>query len=250
MSEGETQWERLELKYLASLDAVGRLRAGFRPFCQPDHEGGYVITTLYLDGPGLPFFRMVADDAFDRTKLRIRSYGTGPAFLELKRKTGEVIRKQRVAVPPDDVAARAEGLGIEPEGRGANVLQNFAALAARFGASPLLVVRYRREAWASEVDRYARVTIDTAIEVAPADGYRFERPDDAFVPLDGGPGRSSPAVIELKCETNVPGWLAALVHERQLRQVGFSKYARGVRALAARGLLPVGVSTGSALDGA
>lgn len=244
MSEREMQWERLELKYLSSLDRLEALRAGFRPYCEPDHEGGYVITTLYLDGPTLPFFRMVTSDAFDRTKLRIRSYGQGPAFFELKRKTGEVIRKQRAAVAPADVTARAEGIGIDVAAKGADVLQNFAALAARFGASPVVLVRYRREAWASLVDRYARVTIDTAIEAAPADGLRFDLPDDAFVPLDGGPGRASPAVIELKCETKLPAWLAALVRTLDLKQVGFSKYARGVKALAARGLLPVGAQAG------
>lgn len=241
MSETETQWERLELKYLSSLDRLEALRAGFRPYCEPDHEGGYVITTLYLDGPKLPFFQMVEANAFDRTKLRIRSYGSGPAFFELKRKTGEVIRKQRAAVPPESIAARADGLGIDPAGKGAQVLQNFAAQAARFGATPLVLVRYRREAWASELDRYARVTFDTAIEAAPADGFRFDLPDASFVPLDGGPGRSSPAVIELKCETKLPGWLAALVRAQDLKQIGFSKYARGVKALAVRGLLPIGV---------
>jgi hypothetical protein len=241
---GDT-FERLELKYLIDEATAGHIRRALPALCDPDPfmdqaaglPPGYWIYSLYLDSPGRRLHQAKLHQEGDRFKLRARHYGQdGPVHLEIKRKVIDVIHKTRVTVARHQVSDAAHGfappLGRHPTAQ--RYLDLFAYLQARLGALPSAMIRYRREAWISRVDRYARVTFDRRIcaraprgpqgwDLSPTEGL-WHSLDDAWV-LNG---LRSPVVLELKCETRVPLWMSRLIREAGLTRSGYSKYTWGL----------------------
>ena len=110
-------------------------------------------------------------------------------------------------------------------------LDRFARIAATSGAGPTLNVRYRREAWASQVDDYARVTFDRGIEAQRAFAWDLKGDPNGWLPFDehwrhGQRGRT--VVLELKCLLTVPWWIGELVRGQALKRSSFSKYSIGI----------------------
>ena len=240
MANFGTTFERLELKYFITEDLADEIRRAIQPYCNrdpftPDEGPGYRIHNIYLDTPNLLFHRTWLRGDADRIKLRVRTYtddGSGPAFMEVKRKIVDVIAKSRVQVPNGQIKAASLGLcppaKQNPENQ--QLLDRFAYFVARTGAEPQLAVRYRREAWASQYDRYARVTFDRRVEVRRLDGWnhaptsRWHEVDESWL-FDG---LRSPTILELKCEVQRPSWMQTLIDRFLLNKSGFSKYGDGM----------------------
>lgn len=245
MSGFQASLERLELKYLIDEAVAGRIRRDVAAYCRPDRpvepgaahgRRGYPISSLYLDSPGLVFHRAKERGDPERIKLRIRTYGDeSPAVLEVKRRSADVVDKQRVRVHRAEVerAARGRPLDIEPDPASRRRLDRFARLVAEYGAEPTLRVRYWREAWESDVDDYARVTFDRNIEARRTRAWarddaagpeRWIAFDEHWAPeLEG-----AHLVLEIKCHTTVPWWVTDLVRRYALRRCSFSKYSIGI----------------------
>jgi hypothetical protein len=222
---------RRELKYLITPALAAKIREAVRGVCQVDeHCAGrprdrYVIDSLYLDGPGLPFYRAKIDRAHKRLKLRVRTYDERPGggFLEVKRKNDDTVHKTRVRFEGDWREAV-----MAPTSPAAH---DFAALLALSAAEPTVWVRYEREAWASVLERYGRVTFDSHIRFQLAEPG-VTRPDaGAWRPLDDAytqKEHASLVVLELKFEDVAPAWMASLVRRFDLFRRGYSKYCAGV----------------------
>lgn len=223
---------RRELKYLVEAARLPALRRGLAGFCRLDPHSAaaqghrYPVRSLYLDGPTLPSWRAKIDRAPRRLKLRVRSYGEhGSVFIEVKRREGEVIRKTRFPLEGDWATQVRRPL---PDA--APAVHDFSAVLERLHAEPKLLVCYHREAWASEIDDYARVTFDTRLGYAVQETWSLAAEGD-MVPLDdpySSDERRSLVVVELKFAGAAPGWMAALVRAHELKRRGFSKYCNGV----------------------
>lgn len=236
-ADGSTLFVRLELKYLIDEAQASRVREEARPYCDgdPSHRPPYLLTSLYLDTHSLEFHRARLRNDPERVKLRVRTYGSSgdaPVFLEIKRKTEGVIVKHRAEVPADSWPDYARGFGDRPlPARDRDTVDRFAWIQAVHGAEPRLLMRYEREAWSSTVDRYARITFDRCIEVREAVGWDLDGGVGPWIPVDQAftdDGIHSPVVLEVKCETRVPSWCAALLRRNELRRVAFSKYSNGM----------------------
>lgn len=237
----QSQFERLELKYLVDEATAARLRGDIAAYTEPDrynagHGRGYRITSLYFDSPSLAFYRAKERGDTDRLKLRARVYDLdGPVSLEIKRKRGDVVWKRRAQVDPGAWHDAAQGFFDEGKygDRQRQALENFAQLYAQFACEPKLLVSYEREAFSSPVDHYARVTFDRRVQCHSAATMAFRPENSAGFPL---PNRTtgalaSPVLLELKCEQFMPVWMWELIHDHQLMRVGFSKYNAGMRAV-------------------
>lgn len=256
MADFKAELERLELKYLIDEIQVESIREAIRPWCVADEHGfdstepGYLIDSLYLDSPSLACYRAREENAPHRFKLRVRHYGDGgPVHLEVKERHRDVCRKTRVAVRRDELleAVRGEALPLEDSPWRRRQVDRFAALIALHGLEPRVLVRYRREAYQSEIDRYARVTFDRRMQAQPVEGWDLSGGDDGWNSLDESwhlDGLHSPVILELKCERQMPAWMAGIIRDHSLVRRGFSKYATGVSIalIAERGLdVPTGV---------
>ncbi len=242
MDSYASRFERLELKYLIDEATAEKVRREVKPFCTPDPHNpgtpgaprGYEISSLYLDSPALAFYHAKERGDADRLKLRIRTYGRSPhAVLERKRRIADVIDKTRAFVDRKDAERASLGLvDLGPDHREANrFLASFATLVARSGAEPTLLLRYEREAYASNVDHYARVTLDRKIEARRCPTWDLDPTGGRWTRFDEHWRREEEhrrVVLELKCQSRIPWWLTELIRKHALKQQSFSKYAIGI----------------------
>ena len=241
MSSFESRLERLELKYQVSESQVAEIRRDIAPYCRPDSHNpsgsaaaGYEVSSLYLDSPGLAFYQAKERGDPDRLKLRVRGYGRSPqATLECKRRVADVIDKKRVAVDRQELRCAARG-DFDP---GADQLEarrfvdEFASIAACTGAEPTLLIHYEREAWVSDVDPYARVTMDRNISTVPTRDWDVAGPREGWIRFDDHWRRDEEprtVVLELKCHASIPDWMLDLIQRHRLKRQSFSKYCIGI----------------------
>jgi hypothetical protein len=239
------RFERLELKFLVDDWTAERVRRQIEPYCAPDENSraaargrrglaGYPIDSLYLDSPALAFHEAKERGDPDRVKLRVRTYGAdSPGTLEVKRRRSNIIDKTRAVVGRDCVEAAAYGrLELPPCGATeARFLRDFNHVLITAGAEPTLTVRYEREAYESVVDAYARVTFDRNIKARRTREWLLNPDTHDWCEFDnywGAVHASPPAVMEIKCDSLIPGWVSDLVQRNELLQTGFSKYSIGI----------------------
>jgi len=246
MSGFETRFQRLEIKFLIDEPTADVVRQQLEPYCQIDPHSfdhprrddghiGYTISSLYLDTPSLAFHRAKERGDANRLKLRVRTYSkTSRATFEVKRRHSDVIDKARIIVDRDRVESCAYGLldGLDVNDQMESFLNDLGVLVAVSGGFPTLTVKYDREAYASVVDDYARVTFDRRIravrtedwDLAPAEDDCWCRFDDHWCTHHV----TDPIVMEIKCRKTVPLWLVDLIKRNNLSRCSFSKYSIGI----------------------
>jgi len=235
---------RYESKYLIPEALVPAIRAAIRGICSPDRHAGedgrYVVNNVYFETPDLRFYHDTRFRQHCRFKPRIRFYGSKPdgvMWLELKHKLRDVTWKVRDKVDASHLATLWDGgmpgVALPGPGRTIDLYESFDDAVMRFGASPILQVRYVREPWVSDLDDYGRITFDrhlTCRSLVSADSMIAGPP---FLPFDdpvttGYRLDESPVVLEIKTETAVPLWVQHLVRSFNLDRRGFSKYCVGL----------------------
>jgi hypothetical protein len=242
--------ERFEQKYVVPPRDVPRIREFIRPFCIADPSGSgeipeYTVTTLQLDTVSSDLVLAKEREAFDRFKLRIRTYGTdanpsNPVFLEIKRKSGGVIIKSRAKMKRGDYRpgmildpSQLPRLGTEKDN--ANLME-FCRLCGEIGARPRILIRYIRESYFGENDDYARVTIDRRLTYRPTDSWELPADEPGsrqrWRTMDTQTGLRcdfAGYIFELKAMRDVPTWMLEMIERFNLIPIGFSKYATAHR---------------------
>ena len=217
-----------------------------RPFMRTDSfavdkpGGRYQVTSVYLDSADLVLYGMTAQGIKNRFKLRMRWYDDDeeqPVFIEIKRRVDQVVRKRRVAVDvglANRVLDLARGqAGADREALGDNpAVREFATLATRSAAQPLVLVRYWREPYESRGPDPVRITFDTTLEYAmTTTGALLGRGEELqwrTTPQDG-------AIIEIKFTELHPAWVRDLINHLQLQKQSVPKYCLSVEEAIRRG---------------
>jgi hypothetical protein len=222
---------RYEHKFALSPALAARVRDAIVPYCTLDEHAidgvGYAVNSLYLDGPGFPFYRATELKQRTRFKLRVRGYddASAPVALEVKHKVGDVVVKRRAFLPRDGWVERVRG---GPPADATDEEKDFFARLVRFVAAPVALVRYQREPWASVVDGYARVTFDRRLQAQRADDWTLAGDAAAWETIDDGEALgddgTSHVLLELKHGEDVPRWMRDVVRRFDLEPVGYSKY--------------------------
>lgn len=232
---------RHELKYLISDEAADALSRALPPFCERDAhsarsaDGQYLIQSLYFDTPRRDLYWASRMEHAHRLKVRVRTYEQGPVFLEVKRKARGLVRKSRAAVRREDWVGRITG-PLPDDASPAE--QDFRVQIDRHLLQPVVLVRYRREAWLGAFDDYARVTIDRHIESQPRDVLSLDPGTGGFWPIDDSRsmlGVRHGVVVELKSSLAMPAWMERLVARLELWRLSFSKYCVSLERAFGRG---------------
>lgn len=172
--------------------------------------------------------------------MRIRSYGSQagiPCFFEVKQKTGGVIKKYRAAVFDEAWPSIFADPGVSwarDDAGGDSGPDLFCRLALTYGASPKVLTQYRRKAFVSEVDDYARVTFDRDLRFQQEETYTVVPDDSRMINYDDATvfDPETCVIMELKCYcTQVPLWMLDLIRYFNLKQGRFSKYAASINAV-------------------
>jgi hypothetical protein len=239
--------ERYEAKYTIPFNMIDEISRFVAPYCSLDKyselatDRFYTINSLYFDTPAFLFLRQRMYKVEKRFNMRIRSYGDNPQppyFLEIKQRRGDVIRKLRATVNEPDLKAMVEGYETAPPPQADKKQQcnrrTFCRTVHDYNARPVVLVQYRRKAFISNCDDYARVTFDIGLRYMPRNDYNLQPNENEMIPCDtqGCFDSGCCVILELKCyAASVPLWMIDLVRAFQLNRRGFSKYSNCIRPL-------------------
>jgi SPX domain protein involved in polyphosphate accumulation len=237
-------FERYELKYLIPMELVEPISRMVEHYCVLDpysersHDKYYEVNNLYLDSPNFEFLQRRLGGMDNRFNMRIRSYGvhpTFPYFLEVKFKSRGFVKKKRAKVYGENWADELRGAPSAPEdGLGIKNTKDykyvFIHLMQSYQVEPKVFTQYRRKAYLSEHDDYARVTFDKDLRFMRQSEFCLE-PTESLMshydhPLNYPEGAN--VILELKCPTQVPLWFVDLIKTFNLERTSFSKYGTGV----------------------
>lgn len=241
-------FERYELKYfLTPLQAleVEKYIACFcdlDPFSEKMEDHHYPINNLYFDTPNNLFLERRRAGIDHRFNMRVRSYGSDPVppyLFEIKNKSHGVVIKTRAKVRDDNWAQPLMGgSSIDCNDSKSSIIDvnsdfyhQFLYLAHSYNATPKIFTNYKRKAYASNIDEYARVTFDKELKYMKRTDYCLKPDDEKMVNYDfpdNFDGGESTVILELKCNLGVPKWFVDLITTFDLKQRGFSKYAKGM----------------------
>jgi SPX domain protein involved in polyphosphate accumulation len=246
--------DRYELKYIIPYELVEPISEYLMAYCVLDHHSTisenafYEVNSLYFDTPNYLFYRNRMNGKNPRFNMRARSYGRepkAPYFLEVKFKDAGVVNKHRATIDDSDWPMILTDPNFIIERNGSHASKDkkelFYRLILKYNAHPKIFTHYRRRAFVSLVDEYARVTMDIGLKYKLESNYTlvpqheqmtaYDNPN-IFV-SDGELNRDNGSVIlELKCvPTEVPLWMLDLIHHFQLKRTSFSKYVQGVTSL-------------------
>lgn len=243
MQNSDSLNERREYKYLLPDHLVSYVRAAARSVCKLDAYAGaaglYTIRSLYFDNRSLSLFRANESEVADRFKVRARCYPSagdnGPVFLEVKRRTLDVVSKSRGMVRPDlwqTLLQTPSALGTSNVGsKYRPAVERFITLVNTYHLDPLVLVEYDREAYFSELEVYARLTFDYNIRTQVPKGLNFDADSKAWKYI-GHPSRiktpEARTLLELKFAGPPPRWMVDMVRRLELERFAFSKFCYSV----------------------
>jgi hypothetical protein len=246
MSASDSRLGRLEFKYLIDEATAGRVCRDLKPYCSLDAYGAnasrgtrssassYPVRSLYLDTPTFAFHRSKERGDPERFKLRVRGYeGRQVLYLEIKHRSADFVYKRRIGIDSRSLTEAGHEIGKlqEETPQGRRIAEEFGQRVMSTAASPKLLVRYDRTAYASDVDHYARVTFDRNIEFQQTEQWNLEGGHGIWSDLQRNLIQEAPdplVIMEIKTTASVPRWLIDVVHRHGLRRTSVSKYSLGV----------------------
>jgi SPX domain protein involved in polyphosphate accumulation len=241
------QTRRRELKFLINEQIASSIKQflGNRltpdPYSQRSESNSYHVCSVYLDSRNSQLYNQTTSGIKNRYKLRVRIYekdSDQPAYMEVKRRDGDAIKKQRTAVDRSVATSILAGdrnvLGeLFAESSMSRMqwqaITEFCHLRDRIGAVGTVYVSYMREAYVSPETLDWRATFDRRLVTKPyAVGEPLVIPDD-FIRSK----QFDNVVLELKYSNRLPNWMQVLVRTFNLRASSFPKYIHCVDSLTA-----------------
>lgn len=226
---------RVELKYQVSHELAEQIRGWAREHlvadehADPQLDDAYQVSTLYLDTADWDIYHR--RDQVVEGKHRIRRYGNEfQLWLERKRKTKDVVRKQRTSVAADDLAELVDLTAKQPSD---NSLwpesvwpgQWFKSRVQELQLRPATVIRYTRFARVGQSSRGpVRLTLDDAITAEPPTGWQIPA-SAATVQSELLPDAQ---ILELKFSDHLPPQFKQLLIDFPISVSGFSKYRTAI----------------------
>lgn len=237
-------FERYELKFHIPLSMVDEISKYVEIFCQLDPYSDrepdkfYKVNNIYLDTPNFLFLERRLSGMDHRFNLRLRAYGDNPVFpyfCEAKHKTCGIVKKKRAKIFEDNWQSiflakdfsLGEGAILEDS---KDYKAHFLRLAYVNNAQPKVFTQYRRKAYASIVDDYARVTFDRDLRFERRERYDLTPMEENLSHYDNPNNfqEDTNVILELKCTTKVPKWFMDMITMFNLERTSFSKYVTGV----------------------
>jgi hypothetical protein len=234
--------ERYELKYLIPLELVEPISRYVETYCDMDHystisrDQYYTINSLYLDTPSLYLLRFKELAGAYNFNMRIRSYGEqpkAPYFFEIKYKLREFVRKKRAKVYLENWAKPLdEGyIPFEIEDDSRKTFEDFLQMKMTYNVEPVILTQYRRKAYISNIDDYARVTFDRDLRFQETNEWCVKPTEDLLSHYDHPESfecMGQNVILELKCEKKIPLWMIDLIQRFELLSANFSKFGNSM----------------------
>lgn len=188
------------------------------------------ILSQYYDSPDLTFYTEKLDGLAIRNKVRLRVYNQrfvagDTAFLEIKHRANDLVRKHRYKIPSFDLRWLDPAVWVFDDRQ---MQSAFLGLRERHRLRRSAQVYYQREAYEGAVESDVRVTFDTAL-VGLHPGEVLTRqllfsPARRLMP-------DTLSILEVKSTKGLPRWLHEGVEAAELQQQTIPKYITAVEVL-------------------
>lgn len=230
--------QRYELKYLVPIELVGPISRYLEGHCSLDYysqispDGFYTINSLYFDTEWFEFLKRKVAGIEPTWSMRVRSYGQNPkppVFTEIKLKVNDFSNKMRAKIlsPDWDHILKTGEIPTDIDSKSRSYLEHFLWLQNSYAARPRVLTQYRRKAYLSEIDQYARVTFDRDLRYQIEENYNVTPNEELMCHYDNEeiyPHPECNVIMELKCEKRIPIWMIQMIKKFELTRDGFSKY--------------------------
>ena len=226
---------RYELKYRireSKARAIAQYVQSYIPADQYSRKNPgleYPISSLYFDSQELQLCKETIEEKVNRFKLRIRCYDDNPqtpCFVEIKRRLNSVILKDRARLQKEMLKSVIQDLCV-PDSlyeKDKKILRQFQFYLRTLCARPLVLVRYKRQAFEGDSRNRVRVTLDREMS--------FKAVDRPVLTMNGEGWRRIPmdfVILEIKFTNHYPLWLSDMVKCFDLKQTAMSKYVSSVQ---------------------
>ena len=228
---------RYEIKYLVPRNRLVELRRAIAPMVSLDkhaigyEEKGYTVRSIYLDTPDLTYYFEKIEGIKIRKKLRIRGYNQAEdsknVFLEIKRKDGGCIAKERSSIPRDALDGDLESWIRTQDENSKNSTVPFRAFSYylyRNRLKPVNLVVYEREAFEGNADPSLRITFDKDLrsKLLPPYSTLYSEKDLKLI-------RPGYFILEVKYSHVFPSWLTPILSHFKLHKQALSKYVMSLQ---------------------
>lgn len=214
---------RVEDKYCCSemelLALQNRIGAVLWPDANESGPNGYSIISLYFDDLTDSCYQDTLDGQEVRDKYRIRIYNDSldEIRLEVKQKRDSRIRKKSKSINREQLYMLMDGQCIADEASADDPATLFNIAIRTRGLRPKVIVAYERKAYVFEPGN-TRITFDRNVRASNRIEL-FGQKDIAYDLL-----REQDAVLEVKYDEFIPGFLLQLLELGNMQQSAFSKY--------------------------
>ncbi len=220
----QTVFERVELKFMITTAQKDSILQAIEPYMKLDKYGRTTIRNIYFDTDTYLLIRRSIDKTIYKEKLRIRSYGSGDVFVELKKKYKKIVYKRRVALPEaeaiDWICGRRH---CEKETQITAEIDYF--IQQYKTLHPAIFLSYEREAYKMREKADFRVTFDENIRCR-------QENFSLHAPVYGAPILPEGSILmEIKCLGGLPLWMAQALSREKIFKTSFSKYGTAYKTL-------------------
>lgn len=224
------QFRRFEFKYFVEKEIADLLipkllmHMDYDPFVRDGED--YECHSVYMDTDGLKAYHEKIDGYLNRKKVRIRSYKrefapNDPLFFELKRKSGEIVLKDRAIIPAkylNDFYENPFSI-LQYKDLDQNFLNEFVYEYANYQMKPKLFVSYKRRPFVCRYNKNFRVTFDYNIE--------FSKVGDNYKGTEYKNLHENNVILEVKFNGLLPKWFHEIINAHQLKKTESCKYCFG-----------------------
>ena len=215
-------FQRFETKYIISKETLLNLLLEFEGYLVEDERAYSTINNLYYDTPSYQLIRESLENPHFDEKVRLRTYQEHPTedsqvFLEIKKKTENLVTKRRLAA--DLLTAEAYLDGDYSQLTDLQIDKEMVWLTQHFGnIQPMMYIGYNRYSMKGIEDERIRITFDHDLTYRPYDlSLLAGRHGDHLLPANH-------VIMEVKIPEACPLWLSEIMDRYQLSPRSFSKY--------------------------
>jgi len=191
-----------------------------------------MVKSIYFDNSGLSAYQEKMAGCGFRKKMRVRSYEQSvlvdtPIFLEIKRKKGEIIIKDRMMMKPEEcqnfLSGESTPLWVDSLLEAEKDFLSECRWLYDFNCMrPVVYISYKRCAFVDKIRNNFRVTFDYDINSTLVNG------DMNFGILEDQDDKG-PIVMEVKYNETMPKWFYDIIKKHNLWRSAFSKYCFGIQ---------------------
>ena len=162
----QTNFQRVETKYILDRATLAKLEAEMKPYLVADEYATSTITNIYFDNDDFQMIQDSIERKGGREKLRLRTYAERPTddsqvFLEIKKKSEEVGFKYRLVSNLVSVMDYIEKGVADHTIADERVKSEVVQLQERYlDLKAKMVISYDRYSMKGSEDKKVRVTVD------------------------------------------------------------------------------------------